>query len=250
MTRRVLTAAFAVLILAPAPGSGQMMPELDATTSRARVRISPFVGYLPGVERSESWLYSNGAERTSAEVETELGSAVAAGLNLEYRLSPKFGVTALGAYGSRDETVFTVTETGDAVLVDGSRVFIGRLGGAFYLHEAVDELTVRRLDASVFAGAVVMHDRPRNDVGTQEFLDNGTHFGANVGLNAEIPFGSDRFALQVGIEDNVMFWREGPLARLAWEYFNRPGTSSAQTTASADVSHVWLLRAGLSFRFH
>ncbi|MGH7506022.1 MAG: hypothetical protein ACRELX_10240, partial [Longimicrobiales bacterium] len=73
--------------------------------------------------------------------------------------------------------------------------------------------------------------------------------GANVGLNAQVPFGWRGVALQFGIEDFLIFWDNAELARRTDAVFERNGLLS-QSSVDADPSHMLLLRAGLSFRLN
>jgi hypothetical protein len=248
MTRRVLTAAFAACLVFPAAAEAQVRPAFDPMPSPG-LRVTPFAGYIPGFVRQETWAFQGGGSATVTEVEMEVGDAAGGGIHLEAPLRGRFGVTALAAGFSRGETAFIVMQSGDTRRVDGANLALGRLGVAFHLPAEHSELVLRRLEASVFAGGVVLHERPRNALGTADVLGNATNFGVNLGASGGLPFGGDRFAVQLGVEDNIMFWREEPLARLPYEYFGRPGTSRSQTTASTAATHIWLLRAGFSFRF-
>lgn len=244
MIRRVLLAALAVVLVSPNPASAQLVPMQDGPFWNARLRVTPFVGYMTSFVRAEEWTHT-GTTPQYAQIDNEIGGGTAAGLNIDVPLASRIGLTALGAYASRSETVFTVLETEDTYRIDGSNILMGRLGLALHLHEPVSELVLRRLGASVWVGGVMMHERPRNSLGTGDFLDNSTHFGVNFGFSGDIPFADNRLALQIGAEDNVMWWSES--SGLAYEFFGRPGTIE-ETSVSADMSHAWLFRVGLSIR--
>lgn len=244
MYRRMLAAAFAVLLI-PAAAAAQFQP-LQEDQTGPRYRITPFFGYLTGFEREEIWTFSGGAQPEMRVVRHDVARGPTVGVSADVPLRGRFGVTAAAAFGSRDYA-FQRLNNGELFVSDGNNVFLGRLGGIMHLRQEPSEFVIRRLDASVFAGGVVMHERPQNELGTANFVSSGTHFGINVGVSAELPFHDDRLAVQVGIEDNIMWWREAALASLAREYFASP---AGQTTASADMSHAWLLRAGLSLRVH
>lgn len=242
MTRRVLLAALAVVLVLPGTVSAQLVPMQDRPFSNP-LRITPFVGFMTSLIRAEEWTYS-GTTPDFASVDSELGSGGVAGLNIDVPLAGRFGLSALGAYARRDETLFTVLETDEIYQIDGSDFFVGRLGVALHLTERVSELVTRRLGASIWAGGVVMHEMPRDDLGG-DFLEDLTHFGVNFGFAGEIPFSENRFAISIAAEDNVMFWTES--TALAYEYFGQPG-EPALTSVNVDPSHAWLFRLGLTFR--
>lgn len=242
MNQRVLATAFAATLMLPAGGSGQGWMTQDEPVLSPYLRITPFVGYLPSFVRLEDWSH---AGSTFVQSEVTIAGGPATGIAVEAPLYGRFGLTAAALFGSRDATVFEVLETGEEFLLDGSRVILGRVGVMVGLTEDPSELVLRRLNASVFAGVTVLHERPRNEFGTAEFMDSGTHLGGNLGVVGELPFAGDRFAIQAAIEDHIMYWREGPLKGLAAEYFLGP---REDTRVSTNISHTWLLRAGVSMR--
>lgn len=245
MNRRVLIAALAVVMLVPqGSASAQLVPLQDEPFWTARLRVTPFVGYLTSVVRTEEWLHA-GTSPQYAQIDFELAGGGAAGLGIDIPLANRVGLSGMAAYASRGESVFTVLETEDVYRVDGANYIIGRLGLAVHLREPVSELVRRRLGASIWVGGVVMHERPKNSLGTGDFLENVTQYGANFGFSGEMPLGSDRIALQIGAEDNVIWWKE--TTALAYEFFGQPGQPEA-TAVNRDLSHVWLFRVGLSFR--
>lgn len=243
MHRSVLAAALTVVLAAPTDTSAQLVPSQDRPFAN-RFRVTPFVGYMTSLIRAEEWTYS-GTTPQFASIDYELGGGGAAGLNIDVPFGSRVGLTALGAYTRRDETLFTVLETDDIYQIDGSDFIVGRLGLALHLFEPVSELVMRRLGASVWVGATVMHEMPRDELTGDDFLEDLTHFGANFGFSGEIPFSENRFALSIAAEDNIMFWRESTI--LAYEYFGQPG-EPALTSVNVDWSHAWLFRLGLTFR--
>lgn len=249
MNRRVLAAAFAATLVLPAAGSAQMMSLQDDPTWAPRVRVTPFVAYLTAVSRTDEWSASNGGQFRDEFVEVEIGGGPAVGLVGAVRLRGNWGITAAGAYGTRDGLIFAPS-SGSALQQEGeNRVLLGRLGANLWLVEPEGALTLRRLNAAAFAGAVVMHERPTEQVIT-DLLGNATHFGVNLGVEGELPFASDRFAVQVALENNIVWWDETQMGNLAFAYFDDgAGTFvRSQTTAETNMSNAWLLRAGFSVR--
>jgi hypothetical protein len=255
MQRRMFAAVFAATLLLPSSGAAQG-PDEEVVLIRG-MRLSPFIGVLSSFSRLEKWNFEEGTSSLSAVSQVDIASGTAFGVQLEGPLRRRFGWQAAAAYAVRGETEFAVLQYSDPALafcsggclVDGNHVMFLRAGPALHLHEQESELVVQTLNASLFAGGVVMYERPRNRLDTASFLSSGTHLGINLGANAEIPFGAERFAVQLGIEDNLIWWDKSQLRSLALEVFGNPGSSKERTRVSADPEHTWLMRAGLQFRF-
>jgi hypothetical protein len=248
MRRRVFAAAFAASLVLPQSTFAQFSPAADLPAWGAGYRVTPFVGYLTSITRAEEWIHRGGGEPRYMNSRVVVAGGNAAGLSVEAPVRGHFGVGAAGGYASRGNSTFTVLQTGEAYVIDGHDVFFGRLAGTFHMPAETSDFIMRRLGAHAFAGGVVMHERPRTNLVTRDALSNATHLGINLGVAAELPFAADRFALQVGVEDNILWWNRTALAALPHEYFQQPPTTRAQTTVTTDPSHAWLLRAGLVFR--
>jgi hypothetical protein len=247
MLRRVLAAAVAATFVLPAVAAAQARPT-ETSIRGPGFRISPFVGYLTGFTRAEEWLYVEAENRAFVQASVRVSGGPAAGVQLDAPLVGRWGLTAAAAYASRGDTDFTVLQTGEAYRVDGHTVLLGRFGLSLHVQEEPTDLVIRRFSASFFAGGTALHEQPRNRLSTGDALTSGTHVGANFGGITEVGLGSGRVALQLGVEDNMMWWREEPLSSLAWAYFGRPGTTRSSTRAHAGVSHTVLVRAGLRLR--
>jgi hypothetical protein len=78
-------------------------------------------------------------------------------------------------------------------------------------------------------------------------LDPLTHWGVNFGANAEIPLGWNSLAVQAGIEDYYTWWNKAEFGRRNDAIFRVNGFTTSSIVA-ADPSHMWMFRAGLSFR--
>jgi hypothetical protein len=244
MNRRVLVALLAALLVFPAAAEAQLRPIGEPNRWGPRFRITPFIGFMPAFERTEDWVAQDEAEVIRVRTIQEIGSGIAFGLNLELPLAGRFGLFAGGAYTARDRTVFEVG-TDAPYQIDGNHVYLARAGIIMHLTEDPSELVLRRANASLFAGGAAMHERPRNVLGTADIIESGTHIGVNLGMSISMPLGSDRFAVQIGAEDNIIWWNPDQLASLANEYFGLPDGATTVTTAA---SNVFLVRAGLSLR--
>lgn len=249
MIRCVLAAACAAWLALPASTEAQDPRTLFETAPRPGIRIGAFGGYLTGFLRSETWTVHAGDNVTTADADVQMADGPGGGVIVDVGVLGNLGITAAAGAFSRGETIFEVDESGDRWRLDGATVYMVRLGLSYQMPTDASESVLRRLDASVFASAVVLHDRLRNDLGTADLVGDATHRGLNIGMSGELPLGGNRFSLQAGIEDNIMFWRGEDLALLPWEFYDRPGTSPDVVRVRATPSHAWLLRLGVTARF-
>jgi hypothetical protein len=245
---RLIAAMVAAISALPTGTFAQPATGNAAASAGARVRITPFIGYLTGFTRTEDWTHESMDGVVFLRSDVAIAGSEAGGLIVEAPLHDGFGVTVAAGYGSRGNTRVDVAQSGDAFIIDGHNVVLGRIAASYRMPEDVSGFVLRRLGASAHVGGTVMHERPRNQLGPDDALQNATHFGANIGITGELPFARDRLALQVGVEDNIMWWNNSALASLPYVYLNRPGESPDQTRVSASAAHTWLVRVGLSLR--
>ena len=245
MKRTVLVLLAAGLL--PAGADAQLMAP-DNTPWGPRVRLTPFVGQAPTVSRSERWnVFANGFSQTSA-ADVDLGAGPALGAVLEVRAVERFSFVASGMYISRGRTREFSSLAGQVLDFPGSNFLIGRAGVAMRLREPVSELQFRQLSASVFAGPAFIHEMPQSDpLASPIFLESLNHWGANFGLEAEIPTAWPSVALTAGIEDFVVFWNDTESGRRADNFAALDGFVT-ETVVDSDPSHMLVFRAGLSLR--
>jgi hypothetical protein len=247
MKRAVVVAAAMILAL-PAFGSAQLVTMSDPSPWGPRVRITPFVGQAPTVTRTEHLTINEGGTSASGDFDVRLGSGITSGLIVDVRALERFSFVASGAWVSRGRTVGNSIVNGDPEQHLGANYIMARAGMAMRLREPISELQRRQLSASVFAGPAYVREMPKND----PFLPgsaqrNASYWGANFGLNADIPLGWEALSLQAGDEDYVFWWNGEELGHrrdimLATQGYN------TTTFVEADASHMLLFRAGLSLR--
>lgn len=247
MMRPVLAAAAATMFI-PLAVSAQLMPLQDELPWGARLRITPYVGLAPAVTRVEHYLVDVGGTLTEGRYDVDFGSGQAAGADIEVRVYDRFSLLAGGTYIRRGETIEFAEATGTFSQREGTDFLMAKAGLAVRLTEGVSEMQLRQLSASVYVAPTYIREMPRADVRQDPLLlEDITTWGVSIGLDAEIPLGSERLAAQVGIEDVVTFWNEDELARRNDALFAQGGVTS-NTTVKADLTHQWLIRAGLTFR--
>ena len=248
--QRHALAIAAALLFAPAGVAGQLMPLQDDLLLNARLRITPSVGWATGVSREETWFTANSTTEPGTHfARVELAGGPTAGLDIEYRFKGPFGLLLGGLFMQRDDAVFTVGD-GEALLFTGSNSVFAKAGFSARLHESESDLRLRRLGASAFVAPFYMLEMPQEIEGITdtELFDSASHFGVNFGVTGELPFASDRAAVQLAFEDFFTFWDKDAVARLGHYAVNNPDDPAALTTADLDPSHQWVIRAGISFR--
>lgn len=250
MQRRVLAAAIAFLCANTVAANAQLMPLQDDPSWGPRIRVTPFVGFLPSVERQETWIHNSAGTNTFVDANYKLASGTAIGVNGEVIMHGPWNGLAGLMYGSRGSSQFGIVSTGEEFQINGSRFLFARVGASYSLREKETELTLRRLSASVFAAPFYMREMPRAQVGFADanVFDPSSHFGLSLGVSGELPFAKDKMTLQIGVEDYATIWAKGALRRLPDSFFN-DATPGASTKVETDISHQWMIRAGLSYRW-
>jgi hypothetical protein len=251
MQRRVLVAAIALICAIPAAANAQLMPLQDDPSFGSRLRITPFLGYMPSVVRHETWVHSNDTDETTfVDVDAHLGSGSAIGVNGEYALRGPWSALGTLMYGSRGDRSFDLVNTGSEFAINASRYIVARGGVSYTLKEKETELTMRRVSATVFGGPFYMREIPRSESGFEDLdvFGASNNFGLSVGAAGEIPFNKDRMSFQLGVEDYATWWNSGGLRRLP-DSLIEDDTPGASTRVESSVSHMWVIRAGVSWRW-
>ena len=227
-----------------------MMPLMDDPAQQPRMRISPWIGWLPAVTRTEEWVNSNGAgTNTFVDIEYTLDDGYAVGFNVDVRVHGPWNAFGGAMFATRGDSEFAMRDSTDAFEINGSRFLALRAGASYVLSQRDSEMALRRLSGSVHVAPFYLREMPRAEIGFDDsaVFQGSDHFGLSVGATGELPFATDRLALQVGVDDFITFWNDDALARLPAAFFDDEATGTVSRVES-DVSHQWLVRAGISIR--
>ena len=240
--RRIILAAAAVLLTAPALMAQSTEPEL-----RPKFRVTPWVGYRVGYSQQGVMAVTNGDTTTQAVFEFDSDGSAAGGLEADMRVwgpwSVIGGVAYAGADAVRLRTGFDNGES-ETVFV-APRLHFAKLGVAFRLREPEPDFRLHRPTASVFVAPALVRVDPPDQFGNS--LDEPfDQWGLNFGFKGESPLWSRRVLLHIGAEDYFTFWSEDVPARRFDAEFDDP---DIRTVFDYDPSHVLMLRVGLSFSF-
>lgn len=248
MNRALISALLAIVLLPVAGAAQAVMPDLDRPIWGPRVRITPFVGQAPAVSRLERWTVTGPGGVNGTEYDVELGSGPVAGLSVEVLAVDRLAFIGSFAMISRSRTSEYSTADAEFFNHEGSNFLVAKGAIAVRLREQISELQVRSLTATVFAGPAFIREMPKDDpFANPILLDAMTHWGVNFGANAEIPLGWDKVSVQAGVEDYYTWWNKAEFGRRNDAIFAANGFS-ASSIVDADPSHMWLFRAGISFR--
>lgn len=250
MKRAVLPVLALLAVVPSAPLQAQQTMNADPGIWGPRVRITPFVGQLPTVSRTERWIVFANGNPSFGDYDVDLGAGPAIGASAEFQVNGPFAMIVSGMYGSRGQTREFSFGDGEFLSGTGSNFLTAKVAAAWRLRETMTELQFRRLTATVFAGPAFIREMPKSDPTLpQALLDGVNHWAANFGVDAEIPLGSKPVSLQLGLEDYYTFWNADAYAARN----DRVLTGSGVTTESyldTDASHAILFRIGLTFWFH
>lgn len=246
--KQALFTALSVLMLLPAAVTAQGANVLDPQDWGPRVRIMPFAGFGPAVTSKGDLMIATGSQLTADSYEFEYASGPVAGLSMEMRLHSRFSLIASGAWSRRGEAVF---QSGDSVATDaGSDFWMARLATALRLRERNTDLQFRNLGAMIFIGGAMVRERPEVLPGSAaEWQDDVTHWGIYAGAEAEVPLTEKSLALTAGFEDTMMFWNASGIERHVRRYYQSEHGAGSLAEADPNISHMFTLRVGLTFRF-
>lgn len=249
MSRAVWVALVAAVIV-PSAAAAQYGSVQDGPVWGERLRVTPFAGVSPRITRNESLSFLLDGRTYDFALETDLGAGPALGAEVEYRLYERFSVIGGGMLISRGEVFETDPSTGEYFARAGTDFLVAKLGVAMRLREQVSDLQLRTLTATVFAAPALIREMPGDDALLPASATQAMNMlGANAGVNAAIPTPWRSLALQLGFEDFVVFWNEAGLADRNDAIFADAGLLT-ESTVQADMSHMLLFRAGLTWRIN
>lgn len=237
--------ALAALVAVPRPASAQ-----SDMGWGPRLRITPFVGISPGITQEGDAFTSQAGTITRHPYEMELNSGVALGVNAEYRVWNRFSIVGEGVWSTRGSGTLTDARDARVDTISGSNYWIAKVAAAMRLREHNPDMQLNQLDGSIFVGPAYIRDAPKVELNTPAGARAAiTQIGLNVGADAELPLANNRLALQVGLEDFIIFWDEAAYAgRIGSVLQQRIPTIDAVGIDAGNTS-LWIGRVGLTFRF-
>ncbi|MGQ0813246.1 MAG: hypothetical protein ACT4O1_02140 [Gemmatimonadota bacterium] len=213
------------------------------------LRVTPWIGVSPGFTQEGFATVFTGGGVGGREYELEYGSSISFGANAEYRFWQRFSAIGGVVWSSRGKGDLLDFEDEIAYATDGATLWMVKAGLALRLREVRPDVQLRRLNASITAAPVFIHDVPKTNpltpAGGDEVAD---HWGLNLGAEAELPLTGGRLAFQVGFEDYIIIWDETNFNPRVAGYI-RTQNADAAVAIEPDNSHLVMFRVGLSWRF-
>ncbi len=241
--KRAVFAALVAVVTLPVAGQSQMSGTLDRPMWGPRVRVTPFVGVAPAVQRTERWTIALNGQAAVSDYDVELASGWGAGASVEVLAVERFAFIASGAFFSRGRTTEFSSDLDDYFEHEGSNFIMAKAAVAVRLREQVSEMQMRTLTATLFAGPAWVREMPKDDPFAPAALQDAvSHWGVAFGADAEIPLGWRALSIQAGIEDNLVWWNADEFAARN----DRALANGSRSVLDTDPSHMWTFRLGLT----
>jgi hypothetical protein len=209
------------------------------------------VGFSPNIkQRGDAAIVSSTTDVVHS-YELEYGSSLPVGATVEFRFWKPFSIIAGGMWSPRSDGELTDNEDGVTLTTAGTNLWLAKAGLAIRMREARPSMQMRRLNGSIFVAAAVIRDAGKDDVlaptGVASTVD---HTGVNFGAEGELPAANNRLAFTLGLEDWMISWNHNHdyIQRIN-SYFHPNTTARAVYRIDTNQTHLWILRAGLAFRF-
>ncbi len=248
--KRVLFATLAVVAFCPALAQAQFQPDFGKPSYGPRFRIMPFFGIAAPTRRHERWQVAGPSGTVTGNFNVDLAAGPLGGVSFEYRALDRFAIVASGSYLSRGRTTEVTLADDRQYQHEGSNFLLTKVALALHLNEQTSELQMHSLSATIFVGPSFIHEMPKNDVlADAALLQPLTYYGADFGLDTEVPLPWSGLTFQAGIEDFLVMWDNAELARRNDQVFAKNGLQT-QSYVETDASHNLVFRAGLAIRFH
>jgi hypothetical protein len=237
------------LLLAAAPLAAQ-----DLTTpAPARLSITPFVGVrTPFISKGSVTLESGGQRSTAyfGQTPPEQSGGLTAGAEVELRLAGPLSVLGAASY-SRVGVPFDYDGRSDDV--GEASLWLAKASLAVRLPEPRADARRFRPSAVLSAGPAVVREDPREVSGApegaayRELTKPINHRALNLAAKATTPL-SPRLGVQLGFENFITFWNDAERDRRLERIFRDEVGVPVLVRYRSDVSHIFLLSAGLSLR--
>ena len=234
------------LLMTCIPTSGQTVLRDRQPGVVQEGRLTAFIAYAPRFTRAEHRRVLVAGEVRQGDFAIRHGAGHGAGAAVEIRA---FDVVRLG-------TGFTFLRRGRSFEGEGGdttfassdvNVVLSRASVIVRFQEGDEDLQRSRLHTGIYAGPAYMLEIPRSPESSSRSLRAMGNWGFAAGLDAEIDL-SRSVAVNVGVEDYLMYWNEEELGRRIDEGFAVQGLDTS-TLVSTRASHGWVFRAGLAFSF-
>lgn len=239
--------ALMMLAIGAAPARAQLPPWQAPREPDVEIRFTPVIGWVPAFVRAErrAIVLQDRVVRGDFEVEHDGGAA--AGATLEVRSFGRLRLTTAALFVRGGAALETALQNHEVRERPASDFLIVKAGIAVRLHEEVTALQVRSLNAALFGAPAYVLAIPGRDAATGGRQGPYGSWGLNAGIDIEAPIGRGRVGVQISAEDFVVMWNREELERRMAAELAGAG-SIGDVTVDPTATHIWVLRAGLTFR--
>jgi hypothetical protein len=244
--KRHLVAALAALVILPQMAAAQSGEGLWGP----HIRITPFLALSPGFNQTgEAFLGANGGLEVH-DYEVRFASGYGVGVGTQLRFWNRFSLVGSAMYASRGDGEMIDFTDDTRYEIDGSDYYTVKAGLSLSMREFESDLQLRRLNATVYVAPALVHERPKTEMFTPaQSAQAKTYPAVNFGAEAEMPFANNKMAFTLGLEDYMIFWDQQAAGDRVEGYMQWQYGPTATVDVETSRSQMWVMRAGLSFRF-
>ncbi len=239
--KRRMVIALAAALACPIAVAAQ-----ERAAERSHFTISPFLGYAFAYQQRGTATFTDAQGSYASEYTREVEGGWMPGVEADYRLPGRFGLSAAVAYNKRGEESFNTDFVDVASLFSkGSKMYFLRGAVTMDLRDSEPGMQITHPEAHLAVGPALVREVP--DVSTGRPASNS--FALNGAANAALPLPWKGFAVRVVLEDYMTYLPRGDIAvQLATDLSGQVGSAyAAELTGGA--THLYVLRAGLSYSF-
>ncbi|MGH7476329.1 MAG: hypothetical protein ACRELD_08570 [Longimicrobiales bacterium] len=253
--RTRLICLLALIAMAPLPVAGQRIFEQPPP----RFEITPFFGWRLTYEQTREQLIFDNQEATLVFDEVDVSGAPLYGLEGLFNLwGPWSLVGSLGYVSGSDATV--TRETEDELVqfsVAAGTMWLLRANAQFRFpeNEEFEDQRLHTPEAFIFAGPTWIRTDPAelqgpNVSGLDYYTAPIDQLAVNIGIRATsgVPWW-ENVGFHLVAEDFITFWNDTALIERDERLFRESGFANLRTDINTRRSHIFAVRAGLSWRF-
>lgn len=243
--KRHLVVALAALVVIPCSAAAQASDSGWGPT----LRITPFIALSPSFTQEGEAVVLTSTSFSQHDYELNFASGLGLGLGAEYRFWNRFSLLGSAMWSGRGDGELIDFEDDIVYEVDGTNLFLVKAAVGVRLAEIDPELQLRRLNALIYAGPAIVHDRPKKEAFTPPAAATvQNQFALNMGAEAEMPFSNNKLAFTFGLEDYMVLWNDGNARGRIEGTFQTRTPDATVIVEPKQRSHIWMVRFGLTWR--
>ncbi|HET9982131.1 MAG TPA: hypothetical protein VFQ38_01025 [Longimicrobiales bacterium] len=240
--------AFAIGAMALLPSLARAQESVVDPPPPSRFTVTPFLGYgFSYTQNGTVQLQVQTSSGTADYQRQERGGAIVGVTGGAHLRGPFSAVATLAVNPRGTVTTRTTFPAVEDRQEPGGTMYIGKLGLRMDFHETDAGMQQHRASAALSFGPALVHeslDDPQ-DVGRGSM----TRLAVNAGAVAELPLPWKNASFSATVEDYVLFLDDAAAASQMSQWVIRKTGLPAVAQVSAGSAHLYVARAGVSFRF-